>query len=157
MTNNFLTMLNDGFSQVGNDYGKEWEETSRLEFLADYVFEFNTYHSGKAALFARKAIEVAMAISERRTFDYIGVSDENYNWYLMMCNMPFFCDRLEWGTSIRGAWWGFPRGSETTEFHSCGLWDGDEQIVDPLQLTVEQWDAFIRAVAEFVSDDGKQL
>lgn len=55
-----------------------------------------------SVLFARKAVEVCAAINDRQTFDYIN-DPNDYLWYLLMCNMPFFAERLECGISIRGA------------------------------------------------------
>lgn len=122
-------------------------QLSRLEFLSRGIFEFTTYESEMDELFAAKAIEVCQAITERRTFEYID-SRENRIWYLMMCNMPFFADRTEWGTSIRGAWWNDYRGV-VLELDSCALWIGEEQITGGLEFTAEEWERFIRAVIAF--------
>lgn len=122
-------------------------QLSRLEFLSRGIFEFTTYESEMDELFAAKAIEVCQAITDRRTFEYID-SRENRIWYLMMCNMPFFANRLEWGTSIRGAWWASCPGI-ILELDSCGLWIGEEQITEGLEFTPEEWERFIRAVIAF--------
>jgi hypothetical protein len=63
-----------------------------------------------------------------------------------MCNMPFFADRLEWGTSIRGAWW------SSKSLASCGLWDGDKQLLE-LNFAPGEWDEFARALVEFARSD----
>lgn len=77
---------------------------SKLEFIGSDIFDFTTYHGAVDALFAGKMIEVLEAILLKKTFEYQDVSEENYLNYLLMCNMPFLKDKLEWGTSIRGAW-----------------------------------------------------
>lgn len=116
---------------------------SRLEFAADYIFDFTTYSKEFSELFAAKALEVCAAISERSTFDYIKDPD-NHRWFLLMVNMPFFAKRLDWGTSIRGAWWA--HDEQTLE--SCGLWRGDEQALS-LRFTSTQWLQFVADLCEF--------
>ncbi len=122
---------------------------SRFEFLAESIFDFTTYDSGMSDLFGRKAVEVCAAINDRKTFDYQKEAD-GYQWYLIMCNMPFFAGKLEWGTSIRGAWWDL-HGNKTFEISICGLWENNEQILTPLQFNEEQWTSFISAMAIFAA------
>jgi uncharacterized cupin superfamily protein len=66
-----------------------------------------------------------------------------------MVNMPFFARRLEWGTSVRGAWW--DHAAQTLE--SCGIWRGKEQAVS-VQFTRDEWMRFIAALVEFAGADG---
>ena len=121
---------------------------SRLEWLGEYIFDFTTYDGNMSALFARKAIEVCSAINNKTTFLYIEDSD-NYQWFLIMCNMPFFADKLEWGSSIRGAWW-----DNKIEFQSCGLWVDDEQLCET-EFTLDEWKKFITAIIDFATDIDK--
>jgi hypothetical protein len=116
---------------------------SRLQWLADQIFDFTTYESEAAELFARKAVEVSEAITNGTTFEYIE-DDDRRMWYLLMCNMPFFANRLDWGSSIRGAWWS--HGPMLVS--SCGLYIGDEQLLD-MELSGDQWREFMRAVVAF--------
>ena len=111
--------------------------------------DFTTYESAAAELFAKKAVEVSDAITNGKTFDYIE-NEEGRIWYLLMCNMPFFADRIDWGTSIRGAWW----NHGGTVLSSCGLYVGDEQLLDA-KLSGDEWREFMRAVVAFAgnSDD----
>ncbi len=137
----YLRMLEDGHAEMDSFQGGL---TSRLEYLADYIFDFTTYETAMAEMFASKAVEVCSAISERKTFDYLGASDENRMWYLLMCNMPFFSDRLEWGTSIRGAWW-----NEPVTFTTGGLFWQGEQVTAPMKFEQGDWVQFLDAVREF--------
>ena len=122
---------------------------SRLEYLSINIFDFTTYDSAMDELFAKKALEVCVAITYKQTFEY-QKDEEGYKWYLIMVNMPFFAGKLEWGTSIRGAWWDSYR-KEKFEFSSCGLYENDEQILEPLKFDEGQWDAFVKAMAAFVA------
>lgn len=134
----YLKMLEHSYILAALD---ECPPESRLEFLGEQVFDFTTYDGVMSALFAEKAIEVCDAINNKSTFDYIK-DHEKYRWYLLMCNMPFFAGRLNWGTSIRGAWW------EAKKLESCGLYEGEDQILS-LDFTHEQWVEFAAALVDF--------
>ena len=137
----YIKMLRDGFLSE-KEFRPDVE--SRLEYLSDEIFNFTTYDSEMSELFASKAIEVCKAINERTTFEYIK-DPENYKWYLLMCNMPFFANRTEWGTSIRGARW---HGSS---YSSCGLFNGNEQFTDEINFEADEWQNFVNAIIEFAN------
>jgi len=138
----YARMLEDGYKELATE-----DRCSRLVYLSDHIFDFTTYDSEMAELFARRALEVCAAISGRTTFDYIKDA-EQYRWYLVMCNMPFFADKIIWGTSVRGAWWDTPP-NDKIKFSSCGLWVDGHQFSDTLEFTQDQWTTFISAVLAF--------
>jgi hypothetical protein len=51
-----------------------------------------------------QTLEVCEVILNGKTVAYINESDANYKNYITIVNMPFLRGKLEWGTSIRGAW-----------------------------------------------------
>ena len=138
-------MLEDGHAQLDDLCGGH--KASRLEYLGEHIFDFTTYESEYSELFARKALEVCAAINDGKTFEYIK-EPENRRWYLLMVNMPFFYPRLNWGGSIRGAWWDVTTHTKVIEFSTCGLFLEGEQITE-LTFTVNQWREFIAAVVAF--------
>ena len=139
----YQDMLEEGYKECCR-FGTS---LTRLEYLSDYIFDFLTYDTEVAELFATKALEVCAAISNRKTFEYIE-DTENYHWFLLMCNMPFFSSRLNyWGSSIRGAWWDTSQPNPT-KLESYGLWLNGEQITQ-LRLSTDQWLAFIDALLNF--------
>jgi hypothetical protein len=77
---------------------------SKAEFVGNHIYDFTTYSGDLDVIFCNKMTEVIEAILNGTTFEYIGKSDEHHINYIAMCNMPFLRDKLEWGTSIRGAW-----------------------------------------------------
>lgn len=140
----------DYSAMLTHSYKSECErdpELPRYSFLACHVFDFTTYDDGMDKFLAVRAIQVCEAITHKKTFEYIESSEENYRWYIAMCNMPFFARKIEWGTSIRGAWW----NSQIT-LQSCGLWDGDDQI-DRLEFSSVEWEGFIHALIRFSKGD----
>lgn len=141
---NYLKLLENSYNKVSEVLEGNAPE-SRLEYLSDYIFQFTTYDGEMSELFAAKAIEVCEAINNRTTFEYIK-EPNNYRWYLLMCNMPFFADKLDWGTSIRGAWW-YSDIDKPIDLHSWGLWL-DEQT-ELAEFTAEEWKEFIEAIIEF--------
>lgn len=142
---NYLELLKESYKEVSS----EDRELEKLEFLASEIFGFTTYENEVSSLMAQKALEVCKAISDKKTFDYIA-SEEGNLWYLVMVNMPFFENRLEWGTSIRGAWWDLWGNKEFT-IESCGLFSDGEQILE-LKLNEGEWPKFIEAMIRFTEE-----
>ena len=142
---NYKSLLDESFEVMLPLWGGK--DASKLAYLSEMIFDFTTYDYEMDELFGRKAVEVCRAINNGKTFDYIK-EPENYRWYLLMCNMPFFSERLDWGTSIRGAWWG-PAQGEKIKFQSCGLWDGEVQLSDDLFFSRDEWKSFIEAIVDF--------
>lgn len=122
---------------------------TRLEYLADYVFGFTTYDSEISNLLASKAVDVCAAINDGTTTVYIRDAD-SYRWYLIMVNMPFFAGRLNWGTSIRGAWWD-AEPVKDIELESAGIWLGETQCLTLKFPNVDAWRDFIAAVIDFAA------
>ena len=141
----YLAMMEEGFIELNND--GDCPTISRLTYLSDFIFQFTIEDDDMAELFAKKALEVCGVILHELTCFYIA-DKEKYKWYLIMCNLPFFAKRINWGTSIRGAFWSVPFGQEKIEFSSCGLFKDHEQIHD-LEFTLKEWEEFIGAVIEF--------
>lgn len=146
---NYLALLEHSF-ELEKALG-ECPPKSRFAYLSGSIFDFTTYDGELDDLFGRRAVEVCAAINTQTTFDYIE-SPEQYQWFITMCNMPFFQGRLEWGTSIRGAWWSVPSNQERMKLSSCGLWAGDEQLTD-MTFTLDEWKSFIGAVVSFAAGD----
>lgn len=140
----------DYLKLLEHSYAKatEWGECppeSRLEFLGEQIFDFTTYDGTMSVMFAEKAIEVCHALNNQQTFDYIK-DPEQYKWFLLMCNMPFFASKLNWGGSIRGAWW------NANKLESCGLFEDDEQVIS-LDFTRDEWTAFAKELVDFARSD----
>ncbi len=140
--NYFGKLLNDGMVASLDDADTS-DKDQRLIFLSDHIFNYDTYDGDRAIFFAEKTIFIIYAILHKKTFDLIQQSKENYYWYLAICNMPFLANNIEWGTSIRGAWF-----NHSITIKSCGLYHDDEQIID-LDLEYEHVDQFFGALINF--------
>lgn len=139
---NYLRLLKHSYV-TNRDGSSNCGVVSKLEFLSAQVFGFTTYHSEMSELFATKALAVSAAISSQTTFEFVNNPD-NHLWFLMMCNLPFFSQRIEWGSSIRGAWW----RHDPLELESGGLWEGRKQLLT-IKFTEDEWLDFISALIDF--------
>jgi hypothetical protein len=142
----YLRMLEEGFEHTRQSLG----DATRLQYIGEHIFGFVTYEQEYDELFAKKALMVCEAVNLHATYAFIK-TPENRLWYLLMMNMPFFQDRVVWGSSIRGAWW-----DTSIAYTSCGLWLDGNQYYEELTFTSEQWHAFIAALLEFSRKEEKQ-
>lgn len=78
-------------------------DANKYEWAASHVFEICTDDGELDEIFVKKIIEVCRAILESRTFEYIEDKD-NYIAYIIVCQLLYEKGWIEWGTSIRGAW-----------------------------------------------------
>lgn len=99
----------------------EWDEDcydSKYEWAANEVFKLTTYDGNLDELFVKKIMEVCQAILDRKTYEYIEASDENYIAYILTCQLLYRRDWINWGTSIRGAF--FERVTLSGPILQCG-------------------------------------
>lgn len=146
----YLALLAHSYDVASQPLGGCITPENRLEYLSMHVFEFTTYDGDMDTFFARRAVETCKAITTRTIGDYIA-AEESYRWFLAMCNMSFFEGRLDWGSSIRGAWW----DHDATRYRlgGCGFYQDGEPILDVLTFSREEWVAFIEAVIEFAEPE----
>lgn len=144
----YLKLLEHSYKKTKDCLGDN--QMDKLEYLADHIFGFTTYENIVSSMMAQKCLEVCVVISNKKTFEYIKTEEGNL-WYLIMVNMPFFQDKLEWGTSIRGAWWNL-YGNRKFSINTCGLFQGDEQM-DEIVFGEEQWPIFIEAMIQFAKKE----
>lgn len=111
----------------------EGEVPSMHCFLSCFVFDFTLYDSSKEVQWSEEMLTVIRAILERTTFGMFR-EPASEEVYLKMVNMPFLQGRLEWGTSIRGAWF-----------------QTDDDWLLPCNITVESGDlqVFMEALIEW--------
>lgn len=133
------------------------EPVSKYEWAAHRVFDLVTYDSSLDEMFVKDIIEVCKEILEERTYEYIRDQD-NYIKYILVCQILDKFHWIEWGTSIRGAWFEvdirhFGPGVETTNYSKDILdeleWWGDEHhVIEKVPFTVENIKAFIEFMEE---------
>lgn len=117
---------------------KDYE--TKLEYIGRQIFDFTTYQSDMDEYFASKMLKVCEVILNNQTYDYIEDKNNLIN-YLTMVNMPFLSmqNKLEWGTSIRGAWF------------NTSTWNESKNIYINCNLTIPRtdWILFITELIEW--------
>ena len=96
----YTKVIQDNY-QEQPEINKEYK--SKYEYLGAVIFDFTTYDSEMDTLLASRMIPVLRALVEEQTFEYIKDRDR-YENYIAMVNTPFLVDKIDWGTSIGGAW-----------------------------------------------------
>jgi len=130
----WLETLRDSFGNHTKEFDKISEQSKRLAFLSSTVFGLTTYDLDLDIEFGKDIFEIMKVIYEKRNFEYIK-DESNYKKYILVCNFLINNHWLEWGGSIRGAWF--------NNFESIRLNDCSE---DKILLSKE----FIKWLMEFL-------
>lgn len=130
-------------SEKMNEYSN-----SKLEWLGEFLFDFIAYDPEITELFSKKMIEVCQVITDRKTFEY-QENEDNYLWYMIMVNMSFLQNKLNWGTSIRGAWWGIYDSFVVPH----GILSFDYNHSDTTIHGLENWNNFINSLSVFTQEN----
>lgn len=77
---------------------------SKMAYAGSYLFDFITYDADLDDHFGKKMIEVIECILSDTTFKYQDQSTDHYYNFILMCNMPFLADKIEWEASIQSCW-----------------------------------------------------
>jgi hypothetical protein len=94
---------------------------NKYEWAASEIFGLATYDGNLDELFVKKIVEVCQAILDRKTYEYIEASDENYIAYIITCQLLRHKDWIDWGTSIRGAFFNKGNKAELILYYwKCG-------------------------------------
>lgn len=78
-------------------------DASKYAWVANEVFDLITYDTSLDERFAKEIIEVIKVILDVETYEYIR-DGSNYVAYILVCQLLNNFHWIEWGTSIRGAW-----------------------------------------------------
>lgn len=145
----FIKLLDSSFESMNEDILSENSRKSRLVFLGEDIFDFTTYDGSISEAMAKDAVEAIDAITERKTFEYFKRDPGNEEKFIRIINTPFFQDRLDWGTSIRGAWWDMTGRFQNNSLDRVHLEDDEKQIDKLTFSTDEAWETFMRAIVEW--------
>lgn len=123
-----------------------YPQGSKFAWIGNDIFDFTTYDDGISSLLAGRMIDVCRCILEGTTFKYQELNDEHYLNFLIMVNMPFLQGKLNWGGSIRGAWfdeYGLPSDKKTI------------LITNDFEIPREEIKVFIKDLIDWskISDD----
>lgn len=83
------------------------EGNNIYEWAASYIFGLSTYDGELDEHFVKIIIDVCKTIDSRNTFKMIEQSDVYYIAYIIVCQLLKHKNWIDWGTSIRGAWFDY--------------------------------------------------
>ena len=83
---------------------RENADYSKYQFLSNLVFGLGAYDDEIEEKWGKAIFEVMCAIRDRKTFEYIDIDDTHYERYLLVCQLLNQNNWINWGSSIRGAW-----------------------------------------------------
>ena len=146
--NYYLNILERSFNSELLRGMQPYIDCSRIDYLVSDLFGFDIYDSEQAEIIGKKLFETIEAITERKTFEYIGESEENYTWFLMFCNSKLIYNKINWGTSVRNASW-CRGGLDGYHLVTCHLLDDDGVQETDWWFTEDEWKEFMRACVEY--------
>ena len=129
---------------------------NKYNWAATEVFDLTTYDDNLDHLFVEKIVDVCKAILDGQTFEYIGNKDR-YVTYILVCQLLDKFHWIEWGTSIRGAWfeeqhgvWGKSKDilneQEWSSTDNTGAWV--DNVIEKVPFTVDN----LKILIEFLEE-----
>lgn len=127
---------------------------TKYHWAAFNVFGLTTYDGELDELFVKDIIEVCKVIFDRTNYEYI-LNRENYIKYVLVCQMLDKHNWINWGSSIRGAW--FDRsgclGIESKDImDELEWWDYNLEephcVIEKVPFTEEN----LKALIEFIEE-----
>lgn len=108
-------------------------DLNKYEFVGDEIFNFVTYDNFYTIKLTMHMLEVLDVLIKKYNYSYLKEEDQ-YSNYLLMINMPFLINKIEWGTSIKGAWL------------------DESKLYEILQVEIQDIVPFIKTLLEWVKE-----
>lgn len=120
-------------------------EYTKYEWAATYIFDLYTYDANLDVRFVKDILEVCQVIIER-DFEY-QMDDNNYIKYILVCQLLYHFNWINWGTSIRNAWFEDSSRKDILE----------ESSWTQLNEKTGEWDHYKLEAVPFSRDNLKEL
>lgn len=134
----YKSELDRAYAQAKETWG--CPPKNKIEFVGNEIFDLTCYDSEVDEMLGSKMLEVIECILNNKTFDYQQTSRQNYINYLIMVNMPFMKDKLNWGTSIRGAFFDeHGHHSDTDKNYYVGFFSFPKSDVKIFMTQLIEW------------------
>lgn len=112
------------------------DEYDKYEWAANYIFDLCTYDAELDEKFVKAILEICQVIIDKENFYYI-YNDKNYTTYILVCQLLNNFQWIDWGTSIRGAWFENYRDGRKVILEDIGKIDGVPFSIDNLKALIE--------------------
>lgn len=113
---------------------------SKYTWAACNVFDLTTYDGKLDELFVKKIIEVCKVILNDKNYEYIE-DENNYITYVLVCQLLVNFNWVDWGVSIRGAWF-----QESNLRPILTYWWNDMDGYETVDFTVDN----LKTLIEFI-------
>lgn len=129
-------------------------DMTKWEWASSVVFGLVTYDGYLDEKLVRKIIEVCKVILNKENYEYIEPDESNYTNYILVCQLLDRNGWLNWGTSIRGAW--FEEDSDSKLLIEDEYWNfnadaiGGRSYVD---LRVKFSEENLREIINFIESE----
>ena len=127
-------------------------ENTKYGWVANHIFNLATYDDSLDELFAKKIIEVCKAILDGTTYDYIR-DGSNYISYILVCQLLYHMNWIDWGTSIRGAWFDDYGGPHTKPTPILTYYDCHEVGFQEIRFTKDN----LKTLIDFIEEENKDV
>lgn len=144
MREEWLEILNKAYKE---DSEYETHPDSKKEWLVSTIFQCGSYSSEVDEKICDIFVSVCFAITKKETFEYVE-DFERYVNYTMVANSSFMFNMLDWGTSLRGAWWTHDELVIESKLKSICLFLGQENQ----DKSRESFEALTIAMHDFIGE-----
>ena len=123
------------------------DEYSKYEWAANYIFDLITYDTDLDERFVKDILEVCEVIADRCNYEYIENND-NYIKYILVCQLLDRFKWINWGISIRGAWF-----ENIPPHDSKNILDGNYYRIKEVPFSYDNLKALIQFMKEDTDND----
>lgn len=137
----------DKFKRNYESYNARETFKNKYGWAATYIFNLATYDSHLDEMFVKLILEVCEVILENRNYDYIE-DETNYFTFIAVCQRLDSLGWIDWGTSIRGAWF-------DDQVYDFELDKKEQMIICDIEpdIPVYPCKESIRALIDFVEEE----
>ena len=123
------------------------QKISKYEWASSEIFNLTTYDGSIDEMLVKHIIEICKVIMNRNNFEYIR-NEANYITYILVCQLLDRFHWINWGTSIRGAWFETGIDAQQTPIIDTNL-SVDKHGCDKVSFTYDN----LKALIEFMEED----
>lgn len=130
------------------DYILSTCDTTKYEWAASEIFDLCTYDGDLDERFVKTILEVCKIILENRNYE--AIRDDNfYPKFIIVCNLLDHKKWIDWGSSIRGAWFQEDRDNKPILQYNIKEYGYDSDI---LPFSIDN----LKALIDFIEKEEKE-
>jgi hypothetical protein len=119
-------------------------DITKYSYIASIIFNITSYDSELDEFYVKKLLEFFEIIESN---EILSDSLEDYKIYVLLANLPTIASILNWGTSIRSAFF-----TDPVVINTYGIFQEGKQINLNIKFSAENWIIFIEAIKGFLDE-----